>query len=166
MTRTIFLCLAPVPVAGVVVPSKNTTQSAKSASKNTTFLCKTNPILCPFSSSEMNLSPFTTRSCDKIYIFVESQKQTQFKPNSNPKIGFVSECNMTSKYKFSATSAVRNYSSSMFVIVAPRPVRRVLTAGSFISSFRLCAGLFSGPFFCCETSSGASTRSFTVMGLL
>jgi len=52
--------------------------------KKTTFLCKTKPIFGPFSGPKITLTSLTARLYRKIYIFVESQKQTQFKPNSKP----------------------------------------------------------------------------------
>jgi hypothetical protein len=45
------------------------------------FLCKTNPILGPFSASSLLLSLVLLRAYAKNYNFVETQKQSQFKPN-------------------------------------------------------------------------------------
>jgi hypothetical protein len=74
--------LAPWPDAGSTVVKKHTSirEISEISVKKTTFLCKTNPIFGLFSGQKMSLTLFIKRLYDKIYIFVESQKQTQFKP--------------------------------------------------------------------------------------
>jgi len=69
-----------VPMSFIGVDIHKSALSAQSAVKKQPLFEKTNPILCPFSGSEMNLTPFTARPYEITYNFVESQKQTQFKP--------------------------------------------------------------------------------------
>jgi hypothetical protein len=84
MTR-ILKYLAPWPKAGSTVVQKHTSirEISEISVKKTTFLCKTNPILSAVADSK----PFCNKALRKIYIFVESQKQTQFKPNQSQFFG-------------------------------------------------------------------------------
>jgi len=75
LDAVIYDCLAPPPVGGV------TTKVANTGCPIATLFYKTNPIFTPFFTPKINLSLYISMRCAKIYNFVETQKQTQFKPN-------------------------------------------------------------------------------------
>ena len=81
--------LAPRPDEGFLsFKNKQTLRNQRNQRQKITFLCKTNPIC----RGQNLLISCIHKPLRKIYIFVESQKQTQFKPNSNPNEAKRTQC--------------------------------------------------------------------------